>query len=328
MVLSLNEKLKFVESVFGRGVLARNSANFDVRCPIPTCESRKDRGKTKLSIKTDDFQNHCWVCGWTAKTLAPLVKKYGTTEQFVDYCTRIHPAAIKYLNDNKDKTKPIVRLPSDFQLLATTTSIHPNVKAVRKYLASRGMTEEDLWYYKFGFSQDYRWARRAILPSFDASGNLNFFVGRLVDERDDKKRYDQPEVMKNEIIFNELNIDWTQRLVLCEGPFDVVKCGQNAVPLLGNTLKEDSLLFCNIIAHNTPTAIALDATEMPKMQALAKKLMEYDIDVIIVDVSPFKDPGEMTKEQFKEALERARHMSWNERFASRLNRASKTSMKV
>jgi hypothetical protein len=329
VVLSLNEKIKFIESVFGRGILARNSENFDVRCPIPTCQSRKDKGKLKLAIKTKDFRHHCWVCGYTGRTLAPLIKKYGTKEQFTDYCTRLHPTALKYLNDKKDNVdKPAVRLPDDFQLLATSDSIHPNVKAVRKYLTSRGMSDGDLWYYKFGFSHQARWARRAILPSFDSLGNLNFFVGRLVDDIKEKKRYDQPEVIKTEIIFNEINVDWTQRLVLCEGPFDMVKCGQNVVPILGNTLREDSALFCEIIAHGTPIAIALDATEMPKMQILAKKFAEYDIDVLIVDVAPYKDPGEMSKEQFVEALQKAMPVSWDTSFMNRLGRASRTSMRV
>lgn len=325
MVISLNEKLKFIEGVFGKGNLARNSLNFDIRCPIPTCDSRRDRGKTKLSIKTEDFRNHCWVCGWTAHTLAPLIKKYGTQEQLADYCTRIHPASLRYLSDKSER--PIVRLPADFKLLAMSESIHPDVKAVRKYLERRGMQPDDLWYFKFGYSQEYRWSRRVIMPSFDAMGNLNYFTARAVDE-DRPKKYDNADAEKSQVIFNELNVDWSKRLVICEGPFDMVKCGDNVAPLLGNTLRETSSLFCNIVANSTPVAIALDSAEVRKMQDIARKLTEYDIDVVIVDVSPFKDPGDMSKEQFHEALAKARPFSWSDRFVSRLSRASQLSMKV
>ena len=325
MVISLNEKLKFIESIFGKGNLARNSQNFDVRCPIPTCLSRRDKGKTKLSIKTEDFQNHCWVCGWTAKTLSPLIKKYGTRDQLLDYCQRIHPSSLRFVNLD-EKVKHIVKLPEDFQLLATSTSIHPNVKAIRKYLLSRGLTEDDNWYFKFGYSQEYRWSRRVIMPSFDARGELNYFTARAVD-KDKSMRYDNPDAEKSEIIFNEINIDWTKRLVVCEGPFDMVKCGQNVVPLLGNTLLENSILFCNIIAHNTPVAIALDAKEVQKMQKLAKKFAEYDVDTVIVDVSPHKDPGEMTKDEFQNSLNMARHPNWEDSILDRLSRASEVRMK-
>jgi hypothetical protein len=254
-----------------------------------------------------------------------LIKKYGTREQLTEYCTRIHPTTAKYLGDKVEK--PVVRLPADFQLLATSTSVHPNVKAIRKYLWARGLTDDDFWYFKFGYSQEYRWSRRVIMPSFDSEGSLNYFTARAVDQ-DRSMRYDNADAEKSQIIFNEMNIDWTQRLVVCEGPFDMVKCGENAVPLLGNTMLESSILFCNIIAHSTPIVIALDSKETSKMQRIAQKLAEYDVDAMIVNVSPFKDPGEMSKEQFQEALHKARSVSWGEMFTSRLSFASRTSMKV
>jgi hypothetical protein len=326
VVTSLNDKLKFIEAVLGKGVLSRDSRNFDVRCPIPECESRRDKGKVKLSIRTDDFRNHCWVCGWTAHTLAPIIRKYGTREQMVDYRERIHPTA-NWSRKEDVAGSPIVRLPADFQLLATSTSMHPDVKALRLYLTRRGLNENDFWYYKFGYSSEFRWRRRVIMPSFDARGSLNYFVARAVDP-DRPKRYDNADAIKTEIVFNEINIDWTQRLVLCEGPFDMVKCGENVAPLLGNTLREESALFCAIITNTTPVAIALDSTETKKALRLAAKFAEYDVPAAIIDVTPFKDPGEMTKQEFQEALERSITTDWGSRLSAKLNMATDVSLRV
>ena len=82
MVVSLSDKIKFYESIFGRGRISGNGKNFDVRCPI--C-SPKDLTKKKLAIRTTDDANHCWTCGWKARSLVPLLRKYGTQEHLNAY---------------------------------------------------------------------------------------------------------------------------------------------------------------------------------------------------------------------------------------------------
>ena len=159
------------------------------------------------------------------------------------------------------------------------------------------------------------------MPSFDSQGELNFFVGRAIDARR-RPKYDNPNMVRNPIIFNEINIDWSRRLVLCEGPFDLMKCGDNAVPLLGSDLNEEGALFNSIIARGTPIALALDADmRVTKTPRNAKKLMDYDVDVVIVTVP--NDPGEMTKREFKAVLEAAQPFDWNQAFRDRLERAAK-----
>jgi hypothetical protein len=160
------------------------------------------------------------------------------------------------------------------------------------------------------------------MPSFDATGTLNFFVGRAIDDKR-RPKYDNPDTPKKDFIFNELNVDWTQRLVICEGPLDLVKCGDNAVPLLGSMLTEDFLLFEKILLNRTPVALALDCRDMKwKMQKYARKLAEYDLDVVIVDTGEKNDPGEMSKDEFKSALANARPWSWDDMFNTKLSNIS------
>ena len=320
---SSSVKLKFFESVFGQGKLARNGRNFDVRCPL--C-APSDKTKLKLSIHVDDDRVHCWTCGYGSRSLAFLIKRHGSHEQFAEYISKYAPKMSQKAIEELEHEKPTIKLPSDFRLLVTASRVDPDIRHMLRYLTERGLTERDLWYYKFGISESYRWKRRVIMPSFDASGVLNYFVARAIDPWRMPK-YDNADGHKTEIIFNELNVDWSQRLVLCEGPFDYVKCGQNAVPLLGSDINENSALFNAIVAHGTPIALALD-TDMKSTKAIivAKKLIKYGIDVTVVDLGEFDDPGKMTTRQMMIAVKKAAPYSWKQSFTTKLNAASKLSL--
>ena len=166
------------------------------------------------------------------------------------------------------------------------------------------------------------WHRRIILPSFDAVGRLNFFTARSID-KDKKPKYDSPEVDKNPIIFNDLNVDWKKRLTLVEGPFDLIKCPDNSTAILGSDLDERHELFNKILLNDTPVALALDGdmwnTKMPK---IVKKFEAYNIDIVVVDVRPWGDPGSMSKAEFEKTLSEARHLTWNDMLMDKISRAA------
>ena len=145
---------------------------------------------------------------------------------------------------------------------------------------------------------------RVIIPSFNKEGYINFFVSRTY--RDGFPKYKGPAIQKSYIIFNELYIDWNKPIVLTEGIFDAIVAGENAVPLLGSSLQEDHLLFERITKENTVVYIALDSDAQKKEMKIADKLMSYGVEVWKINISPFKDVGEMTREEFlkrkKEAI--------------------------
>lgn len=326
MAVLLTDKLKFIQSVFGSGKLSRTSKNIDVWCPI--C-APGDKSKKKLSIRLEDDANHCWTCEWKSRSLAPLVKKYGTRDDLITYRDKFMVGDKRRVTlDDDDEELPPLTLPKDAQLLVLASTHDPDVKAALRYAKTRNLDEHDLWYYRVCVSDEYRWKRRLIFPSFDVMGKLNYFVARSVDEQR-KPKYDNPDFDKRTIIFNEMNIDWKKRLVLCEGAVDMCKCGDNAVPLLGSSLNEESLLFNTIIANNTPIALALDADMIEsRVPAIAAKLTEYDVDVQIVDVRPFADPGKMTRLEFGQKLREAHQYAWIDSFSSKLARATKTSLSL
>ncbi len=279
---SLTDRIAFYESIFGRGRISGNGKNFDVRCPI--C-SPVDPTKKKLAIRTTDDANHCWSCGWKARSLAPLLRKYGTPEQMAAYRDITGKNYQSPITADVEKTQK-VELPKDFKLLHLAPETDPDVKAAWRYVYSRKITDRDAWYFKLGVSDEPKWKRRVIMPSFDSSGNVNYFIARAID-KDKKPKYDNPEVDKNPVVFNELNIDWKRRLTLVEGAFDLIKCPENSTALLGSDLDERHEIFNKILLNETPVALALDGDMWDrKTPKIAKKLMEYNVDTVIVDVRP------------------------------------------
>lgn len=318
-VFSISDKLLFIESVFGKGHLSGSGKNFDIRCPI--C-APSDPSKKKLSIRTDDDRLHCWVCGFKARNLVPLIRKYGTPGQLAKYkdVLGIADGGNGVLVTGEKVEEHRLELPKDFCLLPLTNQNDPDVKAAWRYLFGRGLTEKEAWYFKFGVSNEPRWKRRIIMPSFNFKGELNYFTARAID-KDRRPKYDNPEVDKNPIIFNEINIDWTKRLALVEGPFDLVKCPDNTTALLGSDLDERHELFNRILLNNTPVALALDGDMWDrKTPKIAKKLQEYNVEVQIVDVRPWGDPGSMSRAEFEIALKEARYLDWNDNFLIKLNK--------
>jgi hypothetical protein len=324
-LVTISDKVRFIESVFGSGKLARNGRNFDVRCPI--CAPR-DHSKKKLAILIEDDRCHCWTCGYKAHTLAPLIRKYGSRDQLVEYVERFMPAS-----DRKNRClvidieePPKLTLPKDFKLLVTASMRDPDVLAIRKYLGTRHIDERDMWYFKLGYSDEPRWKRRVIVPSFDANGELNYFVGRAIDKFR-KPKYDNPDQDKLPIIFNELNIEWGQELALCEGTFDLMKCPDNAVPLLGSDLNEESALFNAIIAHGTPVVLVLDDDmKVKKTPLIARKLAEYDVSVRIARLPEDTDPGQLSKAEVKQLIASAPAFTWLDSFRDKLDYAARTSL--
>jgi DNA primase len=318
-IRSVSDSIKFYESVFGKGRISSNGINFDVRCPV--C-APADATKKKLSIRTDTSANHCWVCGWKSRTIIPLIKKYGSESHFSEFkeLFGISGSDFHLITGEKEETQK-VELPKDFRLLPLANESDPDVKAAWRYVYSRGLSDKDAWYFKLGVSEEPRWKRRIIMPSFDSCGNLNYFVARAID-KDKKPKYDNPDVDKNPIVFNEINIDWTKRLTLVEGAFDLVKCPENSTALLGSDLDERHEIFNKILLHNTPVALSLDGDMWDKKTPrIVKKLMEYNVDTVVVDVRPWGDPGSMSKSEFEIALSEAKPMSWDDDFNRRLKKA-------
>ena len=90
--------------------------------------------------------------------------------------------------------------------------------------------------------------------------------------------------------------------------FDAIVAG-NAVPILGSSLREDSRLIKNVVENDTPVYIALDPDAEKKALKLIKKLLTFDIELYKVNIAPYSDVGEMSKQEYQKRKAQATLMN-------------------
>ena len=120
--------------------------------------------------------------------------------------------------------------------------------------------------------------------------------------------------MSKNVIFNELSIDWDEPLVIVEGVFDAVVAGQNAIPILGSTLRENTKLFQAIVLNDSPVYLALDADANKKVSQIVKNMLKYDIELYKLDTSNIEDVGSISKTEFKSLRQKAAPVSLDDYF--------------
>ena len=63
--------------------------------------------------------------------------------------------------------------------------------------------------------------------------------------------------------------------------------------------------------------MALDPDAEKKSLEIIKKLLTYDVELYMIEISPYSDVGEMTGEQFIERKQKAKRMDFDEYMISR-----------
>ena len=278
----MSEKLKLLKKALGH--CWTNEEEHQFHCP------KCNHHKLKLSVNIDKGVFKCWICDYSGTKISPLIRRFAPS-YYADW--RLLEGEIdldKYdtiFADEVEAPPQIIDLPENFQTL-TGKKTRLKQKPLN-YLYSRGFTDTDILNWKIGFCNFGEYQDRVIVPSFDSQGNVSFFIARSYT--DDWMKYRNPKVSKD-IIFNDLNVDWDNDVILVEGVFDAMKC-KNAIPLLGSTLRENSLLFQKICERKPNVYLALDEDAKGKEFGIAKKLREYGIRTMSIKITPYRDIGEM-----------------------------------
>jgi predicted RNA-binding Zn-ribbon protein involved in translation (DUF1610 family) len=306
---SEKQKIDFIQRTFGQASIISST---DITVPCPKCDENKKK-KLSISLQSDMFQ--CWVCGFKGKNLLVILKRY--------YPAKVNEYSANILGKKVTHEEVVeeqkLELPIGFSFLGRKRRLEdPDIKAARFYLKGRNISTSDIWYYKLGTYTSGRFRRRIFMPSFDDKGELNFYAARALDD-DSFIKYLNAKIPKKTIIFNHINIDWSKELTLVEGPFDLMRCNENATAILGSALPEDGLLFQEIIKHKTPILLALDSDMPHKTHKIAKLLSEYNINARVINLSTFDDVGDMTKQQFEIARVNAKPWARNDRMSFMIN---------
>ena len=296
MNLEKSRKVKLLQVAFGHGELEPTETNFHLRCPI--CKDPREE-KKKLFVRLEDGWFNCWVCGFSGKSISKLFYKYA--RNYVDQCHEVFGTE-KIKKVVALPQEEIVELPDDVGLVVEKKN-DPDSREIVRYLRDRGLTTLDMYRWRICSSSKREFRRKAIFPSFDASGKLNYYTARAID--DVKFRYTNSKTPRNKVIFNEVDLDWTQPIFLVEGIFDAIKCPDNTAIALGSVLSKQSELFKKLYLHKSTVIVAFDSDAEDKAHMTCRLLSSAGCPVYKVTVHG-DDLGSRSKEEAKNILSTAK----------------------
>jgi DNA primase len=191
-------------------------------------------------------------------SIKKLIRAFGNEKLLNEYISVIHSIKDSELYklhfnefDNTIIEKEALKLPSSFKFFEKDKR---NNYTALKYLQNRGIGWDIIEKYKLGYTEreeeNKKGSFRVIIPSYNALGELNYWVGRDYLPKSEKYaqriKYDNPKVEKKDIIFNEDKIQWDADITLVEGTFDHIVV-PNSIPLLGKALNKDYKLYWELI---------------------------------------------------------------------------------
>ena len=286
-----------IENILGKSY-KRARENYAFHCPF--CNHRKP--KLEINMHTNEKgQNpwECWVCQTRGRTIRSLLKQLKTPrEQAADI--------LKYLPKGSTieyKQLSIIELPKEYQMLYSASSTSVVANLVKKYLYERGLTDNDFIKYGIGYATSGEYGGRVIIPSYNGSNQLNYFIARSYDGNYFK--YKNPEASKDIIFFENL-INWNTPIILCEGVFDAMSIKRNAIPILGKSISLS--LYKKIITSPLKDIyIALDQDARNRALEMSQQLLNQGKRVYLIDL-PDKDPSEMGFRAFTELVQQAEEL--------------------
>jgi len=286
-----NQVLNIIYNVFGNTPKKHTRGRSQIAYDCPNCDH--GQGKGNLEINYNKLVHKCWSCGdhpdGFKGSLRKLIKSQGSNRdlKLYDEVTEDHVYSTKKgFNLNY---VPVIKLPNEYIRMSTAKRNNEFLQAYN-YLRGRGINDELIEKYDIGFCNGGKYDGRIIIPSYDKKGNLNFFVARTYFGH--KQKYDNPIVEKNEIIVNELNLNWDSTIYLVEGMFDMIGLGiENTIPLLGKELSP-RLYYELLKKCNAYVVICLDPDATQNAYKIYQQLnstLELNGRVRVIDLPMNKD---------------------------------------
>lgn len=270
--------------------------------------------KKKLQINLHTQKWHCWVCDAGGTKIGTLLKKVGVLRKEIQKLQEVYKDEHEvYVNDNYEEK---LELPKEFKkLFEVPKTINFKYNQAKRYLKSRGITQEDLVKYNIGYCEDGEYRNRVIIPSYDSNGELNYFIARSFYE-DEKYKYKNPPVSRNVIMFEEM-INWDEPITLVEGGFDAFSIKRNVIPLLGKFLLpklRDKIIEEGVKQIN----IILDSDAVKESTTHTEYFLKNGISVKNI-IPQDKDAGEMGFEKINKLIKEAQLTQWDDLVISKIN---------
>lgn len=314
------EKLYNILTVFlGDSKNGFDENTFQYQFPCPRCIEKDGLGESRkynLEVNLQKQLFQCWKCSSSGDdemhgTIVKLIRMYGNEKLLEEYKSiirsireselyKLHFNSNDFNIDTSIIEKEELKLPPSFKFFNKNER---NNYGALKYLQNRGIGWDIIEKYKIGYTEkeeeNKKGSFRIIIPSYNALGELNYWVGRDYLPKSEKYaqrlKYDNPKVEKKTIIFNEEKIQWDADITLVEGPFDHIVV-PNSIPLLGKALNKDYKLYWDIISKcNANCNIFLDADAYQSVKEIYKLLNHGNLygKIRYIPVEEGEDPSSL-----------------------------------
>lgn len=247
--------------------------------------------KRKLELNLETFNYHCWTCTPKkgGKNFYFLFKSLTNVDNVQLEKIKEYTNTPNYIKKKISSDSSSLNLPKEFKSMNYSWN-DIEYKHANVFLKKRKITDLDIKKYNIGYCPDGEYGGRIIIPSYDESNQLNYFVSRSFFN--DNLKYKNPKVSKNIIAF-ESHINYNYPIVLCEGVFDAIALRRNAIPLLGKML--NPLLKSKLDLHKVSEIyISLDNDAREDAVKMANELMSFDESrkIYLLNLDK-KDPSEI-----------------------------------
>jgi transcription elongation factor Elf1 len=266
---------QLLESVLGRSKSARGGDEAVFTCP--SCNHHKK--KLTFNLQSQKFQ--CWVCGYKGHRAYQLLKKakapgstYSTLKE-IDSQYNFKQQIVK-------KQESTFNLPEGVQPLISSSAVLS--RHALHYLDQRGISQQDIVKYNIHYSEQGDLKNMVVIPSYDANGMINYYVGRSFDKNAYIKHKLAPTT--KDIIGFEMYINWDLPLILCEGAFDAMTIKRNAKKIY----------------------LALDDDALKDALKHAETFIGYGKRVYFIEMQG-KDPNELGFKEFTKLLHKATELT-------------------
>ena len=288
--------LQLLESVLGKG---KSTSGNNIAFFSPFTSHYKPKLEIDINT-TSEGQNawHCWISDKKGRSINSLFKQMNLGKQYFEQLSRIIQSA-KYKNFDIDTT-PVetISLPEEYIPL-WKPKMTPDFRNAMSYLKRRGVTIFDILKYRIGYCERGAYNGKIVIPSYDCTGQLNYFVSRAFYNAD-KYKHKNPKVSKDIIGF-DLTINWAEPIILCEGAFDAIAIKRNAIPLFGKIIQPQ--LQKKLIENRVKDIyICLDADAIRNALSIAEKFMGEGLNVYFIELKD-QDASDLGFHRISEIIE-------------------------
>ncbi len=288
----MEEKIALLQSLLGIGVRA-NRDFYQYYCPF--C----NHYKRKLGVSIEHGYWHCWVCKARGTKITSLLNRLTVNETLASQIRLV----FKVRGKSQHNSSNSVNLPKEYLPLWIPNKSHFRKMALN-YLTMRNVRPADVIKHSIGYCEDGKYHGYLIFPNYDEHGVLTYYTGRSFIPKSKFPHIGPTNANKNNIIGDDLLINWDDPIILVESKLDAITIRRNAIPLFGKQMS--FALQMKIIECGVDTVyLCLDGDAHDSIMSQSEFFLTNGITVYMVPLQSNEDPASIGYEEIWQRIHTA-----------------------